>query len=142
VVVCGRNEHLRTQLAGVPGAVALGWVADMAGLMAAADALVENAGGLTSKEALRVGLPVVTFRPIAGHGRHDAGALARLGLTDLVDDEQSLRAALTRLTDDTARRAQRVQRGQALFVDDAAALVANLLQRQPPNPPGNSLLTV
>jgi UDP-N-acetylglucosamine:LPS N-acetylglucosamine transferase len=142
VVVCGRNEHLRTQLAGVPGAVALGWVADMAGLMAAADALVENAGGLTSKEALRVGLPVVTFRPIAGHGRHDAGALARLGLTDLVDDEQSLRAALTRLTDDTARRAQRVQRGQALFVDDAAALVANLLQRQPPIPPGNSLLTV
>jgi UDP-N-acetylglucosamine:LPS N-acetylglucosamine transferase len=46
----------------------------MAGLMAAADALVENAGGLTSKEALRVGLPVVAFRPIAGHGRHDAGA--------------------------------------------------------------------
>ena len=142
VVVCGRNEQLRTQLAGVPGTVALGWVADMAGLMAAADVLVENAGGLTSKEALRVGLPVVTFRPIAGHGRHDAGALAALGLTDLVDDEHSLRAALTRLIEDTALRAQRVQRGQELFVCDAATLVTDLLQRQPPNPPGNSLLAV
>lgn len=141
VVVCGRNEQLRTALAGVPGTVALGWVADMAGLMAAADVLVENAGGLTSKEALRVGLPVVTFRPIAGHGRHDAGALAALGLTDLVDDEHSLLAALTRLTEDTALRAQRVQRGQALFVGDAATVVANLLQREPPNPPENNLLT-
>jgi UDP-N-acetylglucosamine:LPS N-acetylglucosamine transferase len=142
VVVCGHNADLRTQLANVPGAVALGWVTDMAGLMAAADVLVENAGGLTSKEALRVGLPVVTFRPIAGHGRHDAEALARLGLTDLVDDEHSLRAALTRLTDDTALRSQRVQRGQALFVGDAAAVVADLLQRQPPTPPGHTLLPV
>jgi UDP-N-acetylglucosamine:LPS N-acetylglucosamine transferase len=142
VVVCGRNEQLRTQLAGVPGTVALGWVADMAGLMAAADVLVENAGGLTSKEALQVGLPVVTFRPIAGHGRHDAGALAALGLTDLVDDEPSLRAALTRLTEDTALRAQRVQRGQELFVGDAATLLATLFQREPPNPPGNRLLAV
>ncbi|MGH3549747.1 MAG: MGDG synthase family glycosyltransferase [Pseudonocardiaceae bacterium] len=142
VVVCGRNEALRTKLADVPGTVALGWVDGMSGLMAAADVLVENAGGLTSKEALRVGLPVVTFRPIAGHGQHDAGALARLGLTDLVDDKDSLRAALTRLTDDAALRSQRVARGRELFVGDAATLVANLLQGQPPSPPGRSLLPV
>jgi UDP-N-acetylglucosamine:LPS N-acetylglucosamine transferase len=131
VVVCGRNEQLRNELAALPGTVAVGWTSDMAGLMAGADVLVENAGGLTSKEALRAGLPVVTFRPIAGHGRHDAGALARLGLTDLVDDEPALRAALTRLTDGTALRTERVQRGQALFIGDAATLIAGLLARPP-----------
>ncbi|MGH3609473.1 MAG: hypothetical protein ACRDS0_27975 [Pseudonocardiaceae bacterium] len=99
----------------------------MAGLMAAADVLVENAGGLTSKEALRIGLPVVTFRPIAGHGRHDAQALARLGLTDLVDDETTLRTALDRLTNDPELRAGRIRRGQELFVGDAANVVARLL---------------
>ncbi|MGB8960524.1 MAG: glycosyltransferase [Pseudonocardiaceae bacterium] len=127
VVVCSRNEQLRSELAAVTGTVALGWVSDMAGLMAAADVLVENAGGLTSKEALRAGLPVVTFRPIAGHGRHDAGALALLGLTDLVDDEPGLRAALSRLTDDAALRSERIQRGQALFTGDAAGLISDLL---------------
>ena len=35
-------------------------------LMAACDVMVENAGGLTANEAFAVGLPVVTFLPIAG----------------------------------------------------------------------------
>lgn len=134
VVVCACNEQLRRELAAIPGTVALGWVSDMAGLMAAADVLVENAGGLSSKEALRVGLPVVTFRPIAGHGRHDASALAELGLTDLVDDEAGLRAALERLTDDTSLRAERIRRGQELFVGDAATAVASLVKGSPALP--------
>ena len=127
VVVCGRNEQLRDELAAIPGTVALGWVSDMAALMAAADVLVENAGGLTSKEALRVGLPVVTFRPITGHGRHDAGALAQLGLTELVEDESRLREAAVRLTENSALRAERIRRGRALFVGDAADMVASLM---------------
>jgi UDP-N-acetylglucosamine:LPS N-acetylglucosamine transferase len=106
----------------------------MAGLMAAADVLIENAGGLTSKEALRVGLPVVTFRPITGHGRHDASALAALGLTDLVDDEAALRAAVIRLTDDVSLRAERIRRGRELFAGDAATEVASLMPRDPVRP--------
>ena len=38
-------------------AVVLGWTDDMAGLMAACDVMVENAGGLTSLEAMAAGLP-------------------------------------------------------------------------------------
>ncbi|MEE3921714.1 hypothetical protein V2I01_36055 [Micromonospora sp. BRA006-A] len=40
----------------------------MPALMRAVDVMVENAGGLTCQEALAAGLPVVTYRPIAGHG--------------------------------------------------------------------------
>jgi UDP-N-acetylglucosamine:LPS N-acetylglucosamine transferase len=134
VVVCGRNEVLRDELAAIPGAVTLGWVSDMAGLMAASDVLIENAGGLTSKEALRVGLPVVTFRPITGHGRHDASELAALGLTELVDDEPALREAVSRLTGNPSLRAERIRRGRALFVGDAADAVASLMPRDPVRP--------
>ncbi|HYZ37877.1 MAG TPA: hypothetical protein VE673_14350, partial [Pseudonocardiaceae bacterium] len=134
VVVCGRNEVLRDELAAIPGTVALGWVSDMAGLMAASDVLIENAGGLTSKEALRVGLPVVTFRPITGHGRHDASELAALGLTDLVDDEPALRDAVSRLTGNPSLRAERIRGGRALFVGDAADAVASLMPRDPVRP--------
>jgi UDP-N-acetylglucosamine:LPS N-acetylglucosamine transferase len=81
-----------------------------------------------------VGLPVVTFRPITGHGRHDASALAALGLTELVGDESALRAAVTKLTDDTALRDERIRRGQQLFVGDAADMVVSLMPRDPVRP--------
>ena len=59
--------------------MALGWRDDVPDLMAAADVLVHNAGGLSCTEALVAGLPVVTYRPIPGHGRANAAVLARPG---------------------------------------------------------------
>ena len=58
---------------------AYGWVDDMPGLMHAADVLVQNAGGLTSLEALAAGLPVAGYRCIPGHGLTNAAALERGG---------------------------------------------------------------
>ena len=58
----------------------IGWTDEMPALMAAADALVENAGGLTCMEAFAVGLPVITYLPDrrARQGqRRDDGALGR-----------------------------------------------------------------
>lgn len=123
VVVCGRNAELRRRVEQLGAGVVLGWVDDMAGLMGTADVLVENAGGLSSKEALCAGLPVVTFCPIPGHGRDDAQALERLGLTDVVLDGPSLVTALDRLRADPRRREQRVQRGRALLTGDAADVI-------------------
>ena len=128
VVLCGRDEQLRERLARIPGAVALGWRDDVAALMQAAHVLVENAGGLSAKEALRCGLPVVTYQPIAGHGRDDVRALHSLGLTDVAEDEPALRAALRRLGSDGTLRAERAARGRSLFVADAADPVERLAQ--------------
>ncbi len=139
VVVCGRNAelHRRVGLLGVD-CVVLDWVDEMADLMSAADVLVENAGGLSSKEALCRGLPVVTFNPIAGHGRDDAEALAGLGLTDIVDDEQGLAAALQRLCSDRDARQARVRAGMSLFRDDAARVISDIARgrSRPANLPG------
>ena len=47
--------------------------------MAAADALVDNAGGLMCWEAQAAGLPVILYRPLPGHGRFNARALESAG---------------------------------------------------------------
>ncbi len=77
VVLCGRNAGLRRRLGRLERVVALGWRDDVAALMAAADVLVHNAGGLSLTEALTAGLPAITYRPIAGHGRANAELLDR-----------------------------------------------------------------
>ncbi|MEU7061419.1 glycosyltransferase [Streptomyces sp. NPDC046197] len=80
VVVCGRNTALAARLRADGIEHALGWVDDMPGLMQAADVLVQNAGGLTSLEAFAAGLPVASYRCIAGHGLTNAAALEEAGL--------------------------------------------------------------
>jgi processive 1,2-diacylglycerol beta-glucosyltransferase len=89
VALCGRNEGLRETLAG-PGVVALGWRDDVHRLLQATDVLVQNAGGLSFTEALVAGLPVVTYRPIPGHGRANARVLDEAGLAPWARDRADL----------------------------------------------------
>ena len=127
VVLCGHQAKLRAELAEIPGVVPLGWVDDMPAAMAAADVLVDNNCGMAAKEALAAGLPVVTFRPIPGHGLDDAEALARLGLTEIVRTAPELLHAVDRAATDAADREQRRTRSQRLFVADAAQLLEDWL---------------
>ncbi len=90
VVACGSNTVLHDKLAGVPGVIALGWRDDMPALVAAASCVVQNAGGMTSLEALAAGTPTLTYRPIAGHGTSNAEMLHRAALVPWVDDPADL----------------------------------------------------
>jgi UDP-N-acetylglucosamine:LPS N-acetylglucosamine transferase len=127
VVVCGRDERLRQEVtglaAGAPGnSVIIGWTDQMPALMAACDALVENAGGLTSLEALRAGLPVVSFQPIAGHGRENTARMAEAGVSRLARDAAELSDALQVLTAPGRARTTQVEAGRAMFRDSADRL--------------------
>jgi processive 1,2-diacylglycerol beta-glucosyltransferase len=97
VVACGTNDRLREQLGAVPGVVSLGWREDMTALVAAAACVVQNAGGMTSLEALAAGTPTVTYRPIPGHGTANARALDAAGLVPWVSDQAQLEATLAKV---------------------------------------------
>lgn len=129
VVVCGRDEVLRARVkrradeVGSP-AITLGWTDRMPQLMAACDALVENAGGLTSLEAMRIGLPVVSYEPIPGHGRENTAAMAEAGVSALAADRSELLTVLDAVTRPSTRRDRLVAAGQSMFTGDGATLVA------------------
>jgi UDP-N-acetylglucosamine:LPS N-acetylglucosamine transferase len=125
IVVCGRDDRLlramQDEADRAPGrSVVLGWTDRMPELMVAADALVENAGGLTSLEALRRGLPVVSYQPIAGHGKANTAAMADAGISRLATGEAELVAALDALSEPGGARDAQVASGHAMFTADAA----------------------
>nr|WP_063484347.1 galactosyldiacylglycerol synthase [Streptomyces ambofaciens] len=128
VVLCGDNERLRRALSGTPGAVALGWVTDMPGLLHGARALVDNAAGQTAVQALAAGLPVVGYRPIPGHGADGVRRMAALGVAEFAGDDDALLRALRRLTAPGPARRKRVAAGRALFTDDAVTRVLALTE--------------
>ncbi|MGW4467155.1 glycosyltransferase [Micromonospora sp. NPDC004704] len=125
VVVCGHNEALYRRLRRQRVAHVFGWVDDMPALLQAADVLVENAGGLTALEAMASGLPVVTYRPIPGHGRANAVTMAQAGMVSWVRRAEDLGPALVELTDGVRGREQR-DAGLELFESDPARVVADL----------------
>ena len=124
VAVCGRNEAVRQSLAAKGYGVVLGWTDRMHELMSAADVLVQNAGGLSCMEAFSLDLPVVTYHPIAGHGRKNASEMVAAGVTLLATGPDDLGAVLDRATG--PERAALVAAGRAVFTGDPAAEVARL----------------
>lgn len=126
VVVCGKNRALAERLRADGIDHAFGWVEDMPGLMHACDVLVQNAGGLTSLEALACGLPVVSYRCIPGHGLTNAAALDQAGLAPWVRDPAELASVLAAMVDGPTGRRYR-EAGLALHRDasgPAAAIAA------------------
>ncbi|QLQ36105.1 MGDG synthase family glycosyltransferase [Micromonospora robiginosa] len=130
VVVCGRNRALYRRLRGA-GWHVLGWVDDMPALMRAVDVVVENAGGLTCQEALVAGVPVVTYRPLPGHGRANATILARSGLTRWAGTPEQLGPLLAAVVGAAPPAATRDGPPPA----DPAGLVAEAARRAAPAGP-------
>lgn len=136
VVACGKDRRLRARLEALVRdeamrAVVVGWTEDMPSLMAACDALVENAGGLTAFEAMRAGVPVITYEPIPGHGRENAEAMSSAGVARVANDGDQLRVLLEALVHAGPSRTAQVASGTNLFVSDPAQLVAEFVSREP-----------
>ncbi|HEY6812790.1 MAG TPA: glycosyltransferase [Propionibacteriaceae bacterium] len=71
VVVCGRNEQLKTQIEGLVALRrnqyrVLGYTNEMPDLIRAATLFVGKPGGLSSSECMAAGLPMVLIHPIPG----------------------------------------------------------------------------
>jgi UDP-N-acetylglucosamine:LPS N-acetylglucosamine transferase len=124
VVACGNDRRLQADLETRRGHLnVLGWTDDMAGVVAAADVVVENAGGLSAFEAMAAGVPVITYSPIPGHGRDNAVAMEEAGITEQPDDPAALAEAIDRLARPGAERERRIASGRALFAIDPVQLI-------------------
>jgi processive 1,2-diacylglycerol beta-glucosyltransferase len=71
VVVCGRNDQLKSQIEGLVAFNrdryrVLGYTTDMPDLMRTASLFVGKPGGLSSSECMAAGLPMVLIHPIPG----------------------------------------------------------------------------
>jgi UDP-N-acetylglucosamine:LPS N-acetylglucosamine transferase len=135
VTVCGQDERLRRRLESQGLGRVLGWTDRMPEIMAATDVLVENAGGLTSLEAFATGVPIVSYRPIPGHGRDNIASMSRAGVTTVPADDAELVAAVARLARPGPERSAQLTASAALFSADPVEPILELAEaRRWPTP--------
>ncbi len=100
VVVCGRNEELRRELAVLerrhPTHI-LGFVTNMQEWMAAADLILSKPGGLTTSEALALGKPMLVLDPIPGQEAANSDFLLEHGAAAKVNRVEDLPFRLRQL---------------------------------------------
>ena len=96
--LCGRNEDLRRRLEDAFGSEqrirVLGFVDDMATLLAATDVLIHSTAGLTVLEAHMLGCRVISYGWGRGHIRLNDRAFERLGFAAVVSSPGQLRLAV------------------------------------------------
>jgi UDP-N-acetylglucosamine:LPS N-acetylglucosamine transferase len=124
VILCGHNHRLRARLTAARLGIALGWRTDLPDLMAAGHALIDNAAGLTCREAFAAGLPVVTYRPIPGHGRDGTRHMAEAGLAIAANTPADLIDALDTMAEPGQRRRLTARTARLFDQAPAEALVA------------------
>ncbi len=121
VALCGASRTMRRRLERIPGVVALGWRDDLPELMGSSACVVQNAGGFTSLEALASGTPVITYRPLPGHGEANSANLEKAGLIPWARTREELALMLA-----GARTAGRVDRLPVGAPEAAAVLLGQL----------------
>jgi processive 1,2-diacylglycerol beta-glucosyltransferase len=93
LVVCGRNEELRRELAAQDRAHptrVLGFASNMHELMTVADLILTKPGGLTSSEALALGRPLLILDPIPGQEAANSDFLLEHGAAAKVNRVEDL----------------------------------------------------
>ncbi|MCW2587251.1 MAG: Monogalactosyldiacylglycerol synthase [Frankiales bacterium] len=127
VVLCGHNDDLVAELDREDGVIALGWTQEVRRLLAAADVLVHNAGGLSCLEGFAVGVPVIGFACLPGHGHRNSLAMKEAGVAADATTTEELIAEIRRLGRSDAGAAM-VQRARALFLSDPTDELLELAQ--------------
>jgi UDP-N-acetylglucosamine:LPS N-acetylglucosamine transferase len=125
--VTGRNQQLRQRLERLRGVEVFGWVDDMAALVVAADVVIENAGGLMAMEAMAMGTPVVSYKPIPGHGRENVARMEEAGISRYAHSKIELVALCDRLCRDEPYRRRLMTTAAGMFRSDVADYVGMMV---------------
>jgi processive 1,2-diacylglycerol beta-glucosyltransferase len=140
IVLCGKNEELRTDVERlVEGKKdrfrVVGFTTDMPELMASASLLLSKPGGMTTAEALARGLPMVILDPIGGQEERNADVLLENGAAVKCTEVTVLNHKVARLLDDPARLALMSENARRLGRPGAAADIANIVTTSPVSKP-------
>jgi processive 1,2-diacylglycerol beta-glucosyltransferase len=125
IVVCGKNEKLRAQVAALPHRHAtqvLGFATNMHELMAAADLILTKPGGLTTSEALAMGKPLFILNPIPGQEAANSDFLLEQGAAVKANCLEDLPFKITTLLD-SKKLAPMSRAARALGQPRAAAAI-------------------
>lgn len=129
VVVCGRNEEMRKEIATLTANHnarfrVLGYTTEMRDLMGVATLLLSKPGGLTTAEALACGLPMVILDPIGGQEERNSDMLLENGAAVKCGEVTVLAHKLTALLSDPARIARMADAARSLGKPNAAREIA------------------
>jgi processive 1,2-diacylglycerol beta-glucosyltransferase len=132
VVVTGRNEELRRELAATdrkhPTHV-LGFASNMHELMAIADLIITKPGGLTSSEALAMGKPLFILNPIPGQEAANSDFLLERGAALKVNRVEDLPYRIEKLLG-TPKLAEMEGAAKALGRPGAARTICEEVMRR------------
>lgn len=146
-VVTGTNRRLRARLIRCRGQFRhpiriRGYVKDVVALMRRASLLISKPGGLTSAEAMAVGLPMVLVRPLPGQEKGNTDVLVRQGAAVHVPEDRDVTSVVTSLLSNPELLAMMRDRALALGRPAAATEVARHVladcRRAPVNKEGPS----
>jgi processive 1,2-diacylglycerol beta-glucosyltransferase len=133
LVVCGRNEELRQQLATRDYRHAtrvLGFVDDMHHLMAAADLVLTKPGGLTTSEALALGRPLFILNPIPGQESANSDFLLERGAAVKVNRIEDLPFRLAEILDSSKLRGMARAAKRLGHPDSAISVCVEVIRRR------------
>jgi processive 1,2-diacylglycerol beta-glucosyltransferase len=102
IIVCGRNEKLRKQIAAEPTrhrTQVMGFATNMHELMAVSDLILTKPGGLTTSESLAMGKPLVVLNPIPGQEAANSDFLLEQGAAVKVNCLEDLPFKIAHLFD-------------------------------------------
>jgi len=132
IVLAGKNQKALAALTKLaakhPGRLfPQGFTNKVERIMACADMIITKPGGLTTSEALALGLPMIVHSPIPGQEEHNADYLMEEGVALKAIDESGLEFRLKTLLANPARlaamRARAVALGRAFAGRDVLSIV-------------------
>ena len=131
IVICGKSEKLFenvTEAAGTdPRFKVLGYTNRMHALMRIADVFIGKPGGLTTSEALAVGVPMCIVTPIPGQEERNADHLLEEGIAVRCNDPVVLPYKIDKLLSDPQRLANMRENAKRLARPLAAETVVDTL---------------
>jgi|SoiMethySBSTD1v2_1073268.scaffolds.fasta_scaffold00579_10 processive 1,2-diacylglycerol beta-glucosyltransferase len=130
VVVCGRNEQLKSQIEGLVAVRGdryrvLGYATDMPDLMRAATLFVGKPGGLSSSECMAAGLPMILIHPIPGQEVRNSDFLLEEGAAVRCNYETTVGYKIDQLLAEPDRIARMAESARRIGRPEASAQIAS-----------------